>query len=258
MDPVAPPIIAPPAYRRWLAPGLIILAMVIAYAMGWHHYLTLKNLAEHREALRQFTSAHAVWSILIFIAVYAVAVTLSFPGAALITITGGFLFGVLEGALGAMIGATIGACIIFEVAKTSFGASLAARAGPRLSRFKAGFEKNAFNYLVFLRLVPVLPFWLVNLAASLMGLRLSTFAPATFIGIIPACLVYAYVGRGLDGIISDSLARQATCLSQNALANCTLELPLSSLITPGILLAFAALGLMALVPVALKAFKGGE
>ncbi|MFO1033569.1 MAG: TVP38/TMEM64 family protein [Hyphomicrobiales bacterium] len=259
MDPTSSPDKANSAsLRRWIAPALILAAMVLAYAMGWHHYLSLRNLAEHREGLRLYTEAHPVFSILIFMGVYALAVMLSFPGAGLITITGGFLFGWIEGAVGALLGATLGACIIFEVAKSSFGSFLARRAGPKLARFQEGFHRNAFSYLLFLRLVPVFPFWLINLAAALTGLPLRIFAPATFIGIIPACLVYAYVGRGLDGLISRQLAAQAACAAQNGAENCSLELPLSSLITPDILLAFAALGLMALVPMAVKRVWGSR
>jgi uncharacterized membrane protein YdjX (TVP38/TMEM64 family) len=257
MDTADPQIVPPPtSARRWLAPGLILAAMLVAYAMGWHHYLTLQSLAENREILRGYISGHPILSFLIFMGVYATAVTLSFPGAGLITISGGFLFGWLEGAAGALLGATLGACIIFEVAKSSFGTALARKAGPSLARFREGFRKNAFSYLIFLRLVPVFPFWLINLAASLTGLPLRIFAPATFIGIIPACLVYAYLGRGLDRLISQQIAAQTTCAAEQGAANCPLEVPLSSLVTTDILLAFAGLGLLALVPVAIKLFKG--
>ena len=113
------------------------------------------------------------------------------------TITGGFLFGAALGTVLASVAATIGATLIFLIARTSLGALLAERAGPRAQKLRDGFQEEGFSYLLFLRLVPLFPFWLVNLAAALFGMRLLTYVAATAIGVVPATFVFAYFGHGL-------------------------------------------------------------
>ena len=154
--------------RLWpLVPLLAVMALVLA--MGWQHYLSFEALAENRDALRAFMAANMMLSLVAFIAIYAAAVALSLPGGAVLTLAGGFLFGWLLGGVASIIGATIGAAIVFLIARSALGEVLAARAGPWLSRFRQGFQDDAFSYLLFLRLVPIFPFWLVNLAPGLLG-----------------------------------------------------------------------------------------
>ncbi len=129
--------------------------------------------------------------------VYVAVVAISFPGAGALTITGGFLFGAALGTALASVAATIGATLIFLIARTSLGALLAERAGPRAQKLRQGFQEEGFSYLLFLRLVPLFPFWLVNLAAALFGMRLLTYVAATAIGVVPATFVFAYFGHGL-------------------------------------------------------------
>ena len=145
-------------------------------------------------------------------AVYIVVVALSVPGGALLTITGGFLFGWLVGGLSTVIGATIGATIVFLIAKTSLGETLAAKAGPWMAKLSEGFRNDAMNYLLFLRLVPAFPFWLINLAPALLNVPLSTFVIATFIGIIPGTFAFAFLGAGLDSIIDKQREAYQACL----------------------------------------------
>ncbi|HIF10986.1 MAG TPA: TVP38/TMEM64 family protein, partial [Sneathiellales bacterium] len=120
-----------------------------------------------------------------FIAVYAAAIAVSVPGAAILTMTSGFLFGAVVGTLCAVTGATIGAVIVFAAARTAVGDLLKAKAGPRLKKMEAGFRENAFSYLLTLRLIPIFPFWLINLAPAFLGVPILIFFAATFIGIIP-------------------------------------------------------------------------
>ena len=121
------------------------------------------------------------------------AVALSIPGAAILTITGGILFGWRVGGLAALLGATTGATIVFLIARGACGESILRRAGPLAGKLAQGFRAHAFNYLLFLRLVPVFPFWLVNLAPAVVGVRLATFVLATALGIIPATFAFALV-----------------------------------------------------------------
>lgn len=257
-DPAAPDTSRASAARRWLAPLLVVALMVVAYGLGLHRYLSLDALVIHREALRAFTASHALGALLIFIVVYAAAVALSFPGASALTVTGGLLFGWLEGGLGAMAAATLGGSAIFLIARSSFGETLSRRGGERLQKLRAGFAKNAFSYLLFLRLVPLFPFWLVNLASALTGMGLGTFAAATVIGIIPGTFAFAFLGQGLDSVISAQAKAYADCTVANGPENCHVELSVQDLVTTEMLVAFAALGLVALIPVALRKWKGSR
>jgi uncharacterized membrane protein YdjX (TVP38/TMEM64 family) len=141
------------------------------------------------------------------------------------------------------------------VVKTSLGEGLAKKAGPFLSRISDGFSKDAFNYLLFLRLVPAFPFWLVNIAPALANVKLRTFAAATALGIIPGTFAFAFVGQGLDSVIAAQETAHQACIAAKSAAECPFELSVSSLITTELLLAFAALGVVALIPVALKKWK---
>ena len=240
---------------------LVILAGLIAlvFAMGWHKYLSLSQIAENREALNTFVGANYVLAILAYLGIYIVVVALSVPGGALLTITGGFLFGWLVGGLATVIGATIGATIVFLIAKTSLGETLAARAGPFMSKLSEGFQSDAMNYLLFLRLVPAFPFWLVNLAPALLNVPLTTFVVATFIGIIPGTFAFAFLGAGLDSIIDKQREAYQSCL--DALpegaekTECTFSINPGSLLTTELLLAFVALGVVAIIPVILKKIR---
>ena len=244
-----------PLWRRLAGPVGLLALLGLGYSFGLHKYLTLASIVENREALGAYTSAHLMLSLLAFVAIYTLAVAVSFPGATILTILAGLLFGWFVGGIAAIVAATIGATIVFQIAKSSFGDVLAKKAGPFLSRISTGFAKDAFNYLLFLRLVPAFPFWLVNIAPALANVKLRTFMVATFLGIIPGTFAFAFVGSGFDSIITAQQAAHAQCLAENSVAACPFTLTVSSLITPQILLAFAALGFVALIPVALKKWK---
>ncbi len=164
--------------------------------------------------LRGAIAANTPLALLVFMGIYAASVALSLPGAGVLTLAGGFLFGWFLGGVAAIIAATAGAAIIFLIAKTSVGELLAARAGPWLERLRDGFQENAFSYLLFLRLVPIFPFWLVNLAPALLGVSFSTYVLATVIGIIPGSFAYAIAGKGLDSVIAAQQAMHQSCLAK--------------------------------------------
>ncbi len=154
---------------------LLASAASIVLAMGWQSYLSLGELARNRDALGAFIDAKLPLALLAFVALYAVTVALSVPGAAVLTLAGGLLFGWLLGGIASVIGATLGAVVVFVIARSALSEVLAARAGPWLDRFREGFKQDAFSYLLFLRLVPIFPFWLVNLAPGLLGVSFATY-----------------------------------------------------------------------------------
>jgi uncharacterized membrane protein YdjX (TVP38/TMEM64 family) len=230
-DPTAPSSPARIPLGR-LAPLAIIVAItVVALAMGWHRALSLSALLERRAGIEAFVSQHWFAALAAYTALYVAITALSLPCASFLTIFGGLIFGALTAATATLVGATAGATVIFLIAKSALGNWLVRRAGPRVEKAAAGFRADAFNYLLFLRLVPFFPFWLVNLVPALVGVRLRTFVIASALGMIPGTLAYAFFGAGLDSAIK----------AQNA----TLQL-FAGLI---------ALGLLALVPVVIKRCK---
>jgi uncharacterized membrane protein YdjX (TVP38/TMEM64 family) len=184
-----------------------------------------------------------------------IAVALSFPAAGFLTVIGGLLFGWLAGAITTIFAATTGATIIFLAARTSLEKVLARNSGPLLNKIRAGFARDAFNYLLFLRLVPLFPFWLVNIASALAHLRLKTFVSATFLGIIPITIAFSFVGASFDSVIDAQKVAHEACLAQGTAA-CPFDFSVDHLLTRQVLLALVALGLVALLPIGLKRWRG--
>jgi uncharacterized membrane protein YdjX (TVP38/TMEM64 family) len=243
-------------FRRLVLPAIILAAMALGYALGLHKYFTLQAIAENRASLENFTRDNSLLASAIFFAAYVGVVALSFPGAAILTILGGFLFGWLWGGTLTVFAATLGATIIFQIARSAIGASLAKRAGPFLAKLKDGFETDAFNYLLFLRLVPAFPFWLVNIAPALSNVSLRTFSLATLLGIIPGTFAFSFVGEGLGSVLDAQSTAHAACVTEKGVANCPFNIELSSLVTREIIYALVALGVVSVIPVLIKKWKG--
>jgi uncharacterized membrane protein YdjX (TVP38/TMEM64 family) len=242
-----------------LAPVIIIAAAgIFVVAMGWHRQLSLETLVRHRAMLDDFVAAHYGAALAAFLGVYIAAVSLSVPGAVFLTITGGLLFGTIVGGIAAVIAATIGATVIFLIARSAFSEYVLCRAGPRLAKIVDGFCADAFSYLLFLRIVPVFPFFLVNLAPALVGVRVPVFVAATALGVVPATFVFASVGAGLDSVVRAQAAMYHACLAAGGAA-CRLDFDPGAALTPQLIGALVALGLLALVPVAVRrAFPRGS
>lgn len=231
--------------RNWtrFVPLLLIVACLAAgYAFGWQRYLTLDYLAASRLALKETVAADPIAAPLVFMGLYALVVALSVPAASILTIFAGFLFGWFAGGFLVAIAATAGATVLFLAARTAFGDFLRERAGDRVLRLAEGFEKDAFGYLLALRLAPVFPFFLVNIAPAFFHVRLRTYLAATFLGILPATFVYAYLGRSIDAVLTE--AHQAGR-----------PVGLADLVSPQVTVAFLLLALIALLPVAVRALR---
>ncbi|WP_436642323.1 TVP38/TMEM64 family protein [Microbaculum sp. FT89] len=243
---------------RWLPLALIVAAMAVAVSQGWYRHLTLESLVTHEMALRSFVSGNRAGALAIYAAIYIAVVALSLPGGLLLTLAGGFLFGWLLAGTVTVIAATIGAVIVFLIARSSLGSALAARAGPRLAALQQGFNDDAMHYLLFLRLVPIFPFWLVNIAPALLGVSLSTYVIGTAVGIVPGTFAFAFVGAGLESVLAaqresfEACVAAATAKNLDPTGACELGIDPSALVTPGLLAALVALGVLALVPIAAK------
>jgi uncharacterized membrane protein YdjX (TVP38/TMEM64 family) len=227
------------AARRWLPLLALVMVAVAVYATGLHRELSLAGLQRHREALQGFVAARPLLAAGAFVLLYAVATALSLPGALFLTLSGGFLFGTWLGGMLSVIGATAGAAVLFLIARSSLGAALRARAGPWLQRLEAGLRRDAFSYLLVLRLVPLFPFWLVNLVPAVLDVPLGVFTLATFLGIIPGALVYAGVGNGLGAVLDRGG-----------------EPDLGLILEPQVILPLLGLAALALLPVLYRHWRG--
>ena len=192
-----------PMWRRLVPVAILLLGLALFLLLGLERYFSFEMLSRNHAALASWVSQHAVAAALLYVLAYALVVAFSLPIAVVITPVGGFLFGVWLGAALSVIGATVGSIAVFLAARTAFYDLFHARAGRALARLEDGFRRDSFNYLLFLRLVPVFPFWLVNIVPALLGMKLGPYALATLIGIIPGALVYSSVGAGL-GVLIDS------------------------------------------------------
>ena len=188
--------------RRAVTATLLLLGTIAFFALDLDRYLSFEELGRHRDALLWWRDSHRTLAVLVFMSLYVLAVALSVPGAIWLTIAGGFLFGVVAGTAYAVVAATLGACAVFLAARYLVGDVLRTKAGPGIAKMEAGFREHALSYLLVLRLIPIVPFWLVNLVPALAGVSLRTFFVGTALGIIPGSLVYTSVGDGL-GVVLD-------------------------------------------------------
>ena len=227
--------------KRFSPLVMLLLAITAAFALGLDDYVSFEQLERNRGWLLDFVDRHAFLAPLGFMLIYAIAIALSLPGGAILTIAGGFLFGTVAGTVYAVVAATLGATVVFLIARTALGDSLRQRAGPAVRRMEAGFRENALNYLLFLRLIPAFPFWLVNLVPAFLGVPLGTYVVATAVGIIPGTLVFASVGNGL-GTVFETGGRP----------------DLGIIFKPDIILPIIGLAVLAILPVAYRKIKGRQ
>lgn len=234
--------------KRWL-PLIVIIALLIGgYMSGLHQKLSLSNLIEQREQIDLFVRENFIAALGIYMVIYIVLVAVSFPGGLALSITSGLVFGWFVAGLATVTAATIGAVIIFLVARSSLGDVLKGRAGPFLSKMMEGFQKDAFQYLLTLRLVPAFPFWAVNIVPGLLNMKLAPYALATFIGIIPGTFAFTYLGAGLDSLIE----------AQGCEPGQPCSIDPGALVTKELLLALFFLALLSILPFIIKKFRGSD
>lgn len=223
--------------KKFLLPMVLIAGLIIFFTTDLKNTFSFAGLATNYSVITEFVSSNQLASWLGFMLLYAAVVALSLPAASLLTLAGGAVLGWIAIPL-IIIGASAGACVVFIAAKTVFASLFAERAAGFIARLEAGFKKDAFSYLLALRLIPAAPFWVVNIVPALLGMRLLPFFIATFIGIAPGTSVYVAVGRGFDKVLARG------------------EVPdLSTLQDPYIIAPLVALGLLSLMPVVVKRLK---
>ena len=224
---------------KQLIPIFILGAgLALFFVFDLDKYVTQETLRDNREWLLAKVAKQSLLTAIIFISIYIVGVAFSLPIAAILTIIGGFMFGQYLGTLYVVSGATIGATCLFLVAKTAFGDFLRAKAGPAVKGMEEGFRENELSYLLVLRLIPVFPFFIVNLVPAFLGVSLKNFLIGTFFGILPGSFVFVSVGAGIGSIFDQGKT-----------------LDFSNILTKEIITALIGLAMLALLPVVYKKIK---
>ncbi|HEV2147606.1 MAG TPA: TVP38/TMEM64 family protein [Longimicrobiaceae bacterium] len=219
-------------WRRYLILGVFVAGIAAFFALGGHEWLRFETLREHRDELLAYARAHRAAALAGVFLAYVAIVALSVPGAAVASLAVGFLFGRWVGTLLIAAAATLGATLVFLAARHLFADAARRKLGPRAHRLMEGFERDAVSYLLFLRLVPVVPFWLANLVPAFTPVRTRTYVAATAVGILPGTFVFANLGESLGRIQSPD-----------------------QLLSPQVLTALGLLGLLALLPVAVRKLR---
>jgi uncharacterized membrane protein YdjX (TVP38/TMEM64 family) len=239
------------ATLRAVAALLLVAIPLALVALGVTDRYSLEAIVGARDGLRGYVDAHPVQSALIYWAGYSGAVALSVPGSLVFSVLGGIAFGWVLGAPLALLAGLTGGSIFFLVARAAGAGWVAERAGPRLSRLIGGFRRDAFQYLLSLRLVPLVPFWIVNTGAALAGIPFRVFLLGTVIGAAPSTLALSMAGTGIDSVVAEQGISYRACLAAEADA-CHTTLSLFDLVTPQLLLGLTALGVMTVLPVVLR------
>lgn len=224
--------------KRWSLLILILLFFVLFFYFQLYEWLTFEAVKENRAFLMEWRNNHYVLSIFIFLLTYIIAVGASIPGATILTLLGGFLFGPIVGSVLVVVGATLGALFINLAVEFALRDWVKRRSYHGVKKMEAGLKENAFSYLLFVRLVPLFPFWLVNIVPALLGVPRRIFFISTLIGIIPGTVVYVLVGNGLGHV-----------LDENQVPN------MGIIFEPQLLIPLGALAVLSLVPVLYKKFR---
>ncbi|MDN3591275.1 TVP38/TMEM64 family protein [Methylobacterium adhaesivum] len=236
---------------RWLPIAAMIATSLAILASGITRLLDLDTLLASRAWLSDAVARNPTGAMAAAILAYVGAVVVSVPATLFLTVLCGFLFGIVPGALIAVASASMGAAIVFSIGRGPASELLRRRAGPRLAGLAEGFRRDAFGYITFLRLLPIFPFWLTNLAPAAFGVSLRTFFLATILGLTPGALVYATTGAAIEEVVATHEAALAACALGDG-TRCGQALTLRSLITPTMLAGLAALAAFALLSVLLR------
>ena len=226
--------------RFWPIP--LLLAMIGAvWVSGLPEWLNWTALARHQVMLATWVADHPAAAPAAYVATYAAAAALSLPEGAVLTVAGGLLFGTLLGGSLAVVGSTLGSIVLFLAARYHLADAMAARAGGFFDRVRARLKRDGFSYLLALRLIPAFPFWLVNLAAALCGMRLLPYVAATLLGVIPATFIYASIGAGVGNLLAAGG-----------------EPNLAVLFSPAVLAPLIGLAALSLLPVAWRKWRRSD
>ncbi len=224
--------------KRLLPIVVLVAGLVAFFAFDLDRFITLDALKTHRAALQEWVASQGVVAWLVYALVYMAAVAFSVPGGAVLTIAGGFMFGPYVATAVVVVGATCGATVLFLAARYAFADYLRQKAGGAMRRMEAGFNENPVSYMLILRLVPLFPFWLVNLVPAFLGVSIRTYFLSTLFGIVPGTFVYTLVGDGAGAVLDAGG-----------------DLDLGIIFEPRILAPIVGLAVLACIPVVYKRLR---
>lgn len=224
--------------KRWWLLIFIFALLITFYSLGLGEYLSFASLKKYQNDLITWTNDNYLLTVLSYCIIYTISVAISVPGAVILTLLGGFLFGPILGTVFVVISASLGAVLLFIAVKSAFAEQIANKASTWISKMQKGFKEDALAYLFTLRLIPLFPFWAVNIVPALLGVNLKTYSIATFFGIIPGSAIYVAIGSGLSKTIANNQ-----------------EPNLKIIFEPHILIPLIALAVIALTPSIYKKFK---
>jgi uncharacterized membrane protein YdjX (TVP38/TMEM64 family) len=231
------------------APLVVLLAAAIAvFSLGLHRYISVEAAIQHSDTLDQTVARNPYWSFAVYVAIYSAAIVFAIPGAVVFTMFGGFLFGAFFGALGGILGSTIGGVITVLIGSASLGASLQQAALPRFQKLAEGFRSGAFGYIVLLRLIPIVPYIAINVAAGLFRVPLKTFIAATMIGIAPIAFCFGFIGSGLDQGIEKQLQVFRACEAANA-GECRIEFDMAHFLSRELMAGLTLFAILVSLPI---------
>lgn len=221
--------------KKFIPFTFLIVCLILFFSFKLYHYLSFNAIKQNSDFMLAIRQQYYWLSVLYFMSIYIIIVSISIPGAAILSILGGYLFGIFPGIIYIIVSETIGATIIFLATRYAFADLIANNAGKFVQKLENGFHENEFSYILVLRLIPLFPFFLVNLVSGLLNARARIYIIATFIGIIPGCIVYASVGNGLGALFNSDQTPN-----------------LGVIFTPAILLPMLGLAVLALLPAIYK------
>ena len=228
--------------KRKLPILILVIGLIIFYSSDITNYVSMENFSKHYKTILLWSNNHVVYSILIFVITYIAVVSFSIPIATILTLVGGFLYGVYLGTILVVVSATIGGVITFISFRYSFNNNSNKKISEgQINNFQKGFRKNAVSYLLFLRLVPLFPFFLVNIACGLIKIKTKDFILGTFFGIIPGTFVYVWVGSGIGFTFMKGS-----------------DINYKIIFEPQILFPLLALSILALIPIVYKKIKASK
>lgn len=223
--------------KKWLLLVLLVIAFIAFFYFDLYQYLTFATLKKYQSFAQHWTQIHYAQAVGLYLLVFIILIACTIPCATFMALIGGFLFGAW-GILYAVMGTTLGGLVLYLAVRSAFGKSYVAKSTGWLKAIEKGFQKNAFNYLLMMRLVPIFPCWISNISAGALNIPIKTFLTATVLGVFPATLIYALLGRGLDAFFQGEKTPN-----------------LNIILTPSLFFPLLGLAVISLIPVFYKKFK---
>ncbi len=223
--------------RRWFLLGCLTLLFILFYYFRLHQYLSFDVIQSYQLIIKEWTMLHAVLAVSLYLLFFILMIACGIPGASILTVVGGFLFGSIA-IFYSILATTLGGLLLFLAIRTAFGASIAAKSSGWIKKMEHGFQKNAFNYLLSLRLMPIFPCWISNIAAGALNVPIPTFLIATLLGITPAAIIYVMAGQGLNQFFASGKTPDFNLL-----------------LTPSLFFPLLGLAMLSLFPVFYKGIK---